>query len=285
MFKTTVGKVIAILGTVLVVGGAIGGVCLYRFATPWLSAKTRMEELMQQDYAINADVEVLSGSIFPQFQFEGVKKSQQIHGDVRVEDVVWSDIYAGIGSPIYVNTRYVTEHFLSGVKSTLETVPVLGPMMYPAIEEAFPTGDRYMTMDQVSQLLRYVDLNQITGSAQHTSFHKGTYTSTDETAWGTYEVTRIDEIPSLPEDYTVESIFFRVNFANGNVVELSVPKDASEKSDYLVVQTASAEVHLLLHYELREISEFTYPTGSDFTEEDMQNIQKVLGILQEFQNT
>ncbi|MCR5640552.1 MAG: hypothetical protein K6G04_04270, partial [Lachnospiraceae bacterium] len=168
MFKTTVGKVIAILGTVLVVGGAIGGVCLYRFATPWLAAKERMEELMQQDYAINADVEVLSGSIFPQFQFEGVKKSQQIHGDVRVEDVVWSDIYAGIGSPIYVNTRYVTEHFLSGVKSTLETVPVLGPMMYPAIEEAFPTGDRYMTMDQVSQLLRYVDLNQITGSAQHT---------------------------------------------------------------------------------------------------------------------
>ena len=285
MLKTTVGKVVAgVVAAVLVTAG-VAGFYVYRSAQPWLSAKERMEELKDSNYSFEADVEALQGSLLPTCKVRGDKQNLQVHGDVLVRDELWADIYAGIGETTYVNTRYVTEHFKANVKETLDQIPFFGSMIYSLVEQAFPEGDRYMSMEQVQRLTNYIDLQQMTGGVTGTAFRKYTYRSDDATAWGTYEVNQIDGIDSMPEDYTVESDFFRITFSNGNVVEISVPKDATEKSDYIVLHTDSREVHVVLHYNTEEVKSFTYPTGSDFSEEDMQKLEEVFQTLQELSNS
>lgn len=284
MLKTTVGKIVAgVLATMVVCGVIVGGY-LYHAAMPWLGAKERMEELKDGTYSFTAQV-TMSEGILPSCEISGEKEGLCIHGDLSANGAVLTDIYAGVGKTTYINTRQVTERFLASMKTSLEQVPLVGSVVYGFLEQALPSGDRYMTLQQVEGVLSYIDVEQFTGGTTATAFREYTYRGTENTPWGTYEVTKVEQIDSLPEDYNVDSNFFLVTFSNGNRVELSVPKDASEKSDYLVVHTDQLEAQVMLHYDpTTEVKAIAYPTESDYSDEDMEALQEIFETIQELQN-
>jgi hypothetical protein len=203
---------------------------------------------------------------------------------VKSNGEILTDIYAGIGDVTYVNTKQLTTRFMDGLKESLASIPFVGPMIYSAIESKVDTSDRYMTLEQVQQLMDVVDFNSITGGDVATSFDlkTKTYHASSETAWGTYDVTPIDSIEGLPESYDVESDFFRVSFANGNTVEIAVPKDASVKRDYLVVRTATLKVSVEMKYEIKaDMQPLSYPTESGYSDEDMATLREIFETLKE----
>ena len=286
MLKTTVGKVVAIVLAVVVVGGAAAGFFAYRYATPWLAVKDRLEELKDCDYSFDADVELVTSTFLPECKVRGDKQELRIHGDVITHDQVLTDVYAGVGETTYINTRYVTQRFMASLKESLNKIPIFGEMAYQVVESQVPTGDRYMTLDQAREILALMESTGMEPGAEGTSYsiRTKTYTSKDETAWGTYEVQAIDGIESMPQNYDVESTFFRVTFSNGNQVEISIPKDANEKSDYMVVRTAAMEAHILLHYNIDEhMSELAYPTESDFDDKEMENLRTIFDTIKQLQ--
>ena len=282
--KSTGVKIFVGILTLLVVGGTIGGVWAYRFATPWLSAKDRMEELRDSSYTFEANVVTEGATFFPECEISGEKQDLRIHGDVKSNDEVLTDIYAGIGEVTYVNTKQLTTRFMGSLKESLSTIPLVGPMIYSAIESKVDTSDRYMTLEQVQQLMEVVDFDSITGGNEATSFDlkTKTYHGKNETAWGTYDVTPIDTIEGIPASYDVESDYFRVVFSNGNTVDIAVPKDTSVKRDYLVVRTASIKVSVDLTYTVKEdMKPMTYPEASGYSDEDMATLREIFETLKE----
>lgn len=282
--KSTGVKVFTGILTLLVVGGTIGGIFAYRFATPWLGAKERMEELRDSSYTFEAHVVTEGATFFPECEMSGQKQDLQIHGDVKSNGEVLTDLYAGIGEVTYVNTKQLATRFMDSMKESLSSIPFVGSMIYSAIESKVDTSDRYMTLDQVQQLMDVVDFDSITGGNVATSFDlkTKTYHASKETAWGTYDVMPLETIEGLPESYDVESDYFRVSFANGNVVDIAVPKDASVKRDYLVVRTTTLKVAVEMKYEIKEdMKPLSYPTESGYSDEDMATLREIFETIKE----
>ena len=73
-----------------------------------------------------------------------------------------------------------------------------------------------------------------------------------------------------------------MTFANGNTVDIAVPKDASVKRDYLVVRTASIKVSVDLTYTVKEdMKPMTYPEASGYSDEDMATLREIFETLKE----